>query len=181
MARLSMSGLDDIVEEMKKMGELSGKAADAMIVVGANETRDAWQQVAREHGYHDTGAMIESVGYRYKPGDIRDARVAVIYPQGKDKKGMRNAEKAFLLHYGTHRIQASYWVDKAEAVAEKKAYPAMEKVWDDYIRTGQLPNVEMPEFSEEGSTGKTTRRTESRRKKRSWLDEHFEKALHCWY
>lgn len=139
MARFDMSGLDPIVDEMRRLGEETGAAAEAMIQAGAEAVKLAWQRAAEEKDLHDTGDMIKSIGYPRKPKNIGDALAQDIYPQGRDQKGVRNAEKAFVLHYGTSKMPATYWVDLADAYSEETAVPAMAKVWEDYIATGKLP------------------------------------------
>lgn len=134
MARFDMSGLDPIIDEMREMGEESGAVAREMILAGAEAVKQAWKRSAEEHGHRDTGEMISSIGYPKGVQNIGDALTIDIYPQGKDRKGVRNAEKAFVLHYGTSKLPASYWVDTADAYSEQTAVPAMEEIWDKFIR-----------------------------------------------
>jgi len=65
---------------------------------------------------------------------VGDVRTIDIYPQGKDGRGIRNAEKAFILHYGTKRLTGSGWVDEADAICSNTVIPAMEAVLDDYLK-----------------------------------------------
>lgn len=134
MARFDMSGLDPIIDEMRAMDEESGAVAREMILAGAEAVKQAWRRSAEEHGHRDTGEMIEAIGYSRGPQTIGDALTIDIYPQGKDHKGVRNAEKAFVLHYGTSKLQGSYWVDTADAYSEQTAVPAMAEIWDKFIR-----------------------------------------------
>ena len=138
MARFDMSGLDPIIDDMRKYGEESGEAAQAMIMAGAEAVAEAWRRAARDHELIDTGDMLSSIGYPRKPKDIGQALSIDIYPQGKDHKGTRNAEKAFVLHYGTSRMKATRWVDTADAYSEETAVPAMAKIWEDFIATGRV-------------------------------------------
>ena len=80
--------------------------------------------------HRDTGAMIESIGYARPTAGIESAKSIDIYPQGVDGKGVRNAEKAFILHYGTSKIPGSRWVDDADRYSEETAPEAMAAVWD---------------------------------------------------
>lgn len=132
MARFNTSGLDDVLAEMRREGELAGPAADAMLLAGAEQVKKAWQRSAEEHGHRDTGALIDSIGYPRKPKQAGDVRSIDIYPQGKDAKGVRNAEKAFVLHYGTSKMKGSGWVDDADKYSEETAIPAMIRVWENY-------------------------------------------------
>ena len=134
MARFDMSGLDPIIDEMREMGEESGAVAQEMIPAMAEAVKQAWKRSAEEHGHRDTGEMINAIGYPRGPQTIGDVLTIDIYPQGKDHKGVRNAEKAFVLHYGTSKLKASYWVDTADAYSEQTAIPAAEQIWDKFIR-----------------------------------------------
>ena len=132
MARFDMSGLDEVIAEMEAQGDLIGPAADAMLMAGAEAVKQAWQQAAEQHGHRDTGAMIDSIGYASAPKTIGDAKTIDIFPQGVDGKGVRNVEKAFILHYGTSRRPGSRWVDTADAICEGTVVPAMTAVWESY-------------------------------------------------
>lgn len=133
MAMLKTEGMRDMLLQMHRLGEESGEVAQRMILAGAEEVKKAWQQEADARGHRKTGAMIASVGYARKPEKIGEAFVLDIYPQGKDANGIRNAEKAFLLHYGTSRIRGDNWVDAAEQAAEYTSQAAMEAIWNEFI------------------------------------------------
>jgi hypothetical protein len=76
----------------------------------------------------DTGDMKNSVraGAVKKTGE---AYTSSIYPHGRDRKKQSNAEKAFVLHYGTSRIRGDHFVDDAEERASEAAERAMEEIW----------------------------------------------------
>ena len=134
MARFDVSGLDETIEEMKRLGQMTGRTVDAMLMAGADEVRKAWRQSAEEHRHRDTGDMIASIGFARKPKEIGSIRTIDIYPQGKDKRNIRNAEKAFILHYGTTKIRGSRWVDDADKISEQTVVPAMIRVWEKFLQ-----------------------------------------------
>lgn len=134
MARFDVSGLDETIEEMKRLGQMTGRTADAMLMAGAEEVRKAWRQSAEEHRHRDTGDMIASIGFQRTPKDVGSIRTIDIYPQGKDKRNIRNAEKAFILHYGTTKIRGSRWVDDADKISEQTVVPAMIRVWEQFLQ-----------------------------------------------
>ena len=131
MARFDTSGLDDLIREMTRMGQDVGPVVDEMLDTAAGIIRDQWKETATAHGYIDTGAMVESVDFTVK-GNAR-ALYRDIYPQGKDAKGVSNAEKAFILHYGKHNMPGSYWVDEAETKAGPEAVKACQEIWDRFL------------------------------------------------
>ena len=130
MARFDTSGLDDVIREMERLGELYGETADEMLLAGADEVKKAWKASAERHKHRDTGDMIESIGYPRQPKRVGDIRSIDVYPQGTDQKGIRNAEKAFILNYGTKTRPASNWVFDADARCAEPVAKAMEAVWD---------------------------------------------------
>ena len=138
MARFDTSGLDGVLEEMTRHQALVGPAADRMLMAGAEAVRMAWKRSAEEHGYmapgnsrRGSGDLIASIGYPRQPKSTGDVRSIDIYPRGRDRKGVRNAEKAFILHYGTSKRPGSRWVDDADRYSEETAIPAMARVWEE--------------------------------------------------
>ena len=140
MARLDISGMDKVISDMQRLGENSGPVAEAMVDAAAAVTRDAWKETAEEYRLHDSGDMINSINFTMRGvGSGLGVLTREIYPQGTDSKGVRNAEKAYLLHYGTSRIKAKYWVDDAEERADQRVVPVMEQIWGEYLETGNVP------------------------------------------
>lgn len=129
MGQFDMSGIDDIVDELMGLADGVDDIADDMLMAGAEEVKKAQKASAEKHGLRDTGAMIKSIGYK-KPKTAGDVRQIDVFPQGKDKKGVRNAEKGFVNHYGTSKIKATHWVDDAEKAAAEPVQKAMEAAYD---------------------------------------------------
>ena len=136
MPRFAMDGLQPLIEEMTRMGEASGDGAEAALLAGAEEVKRAWKESAESHEHRDTGDMIESIDYAREPSNIGGALTIDIYPQGRDSRGIRNAEKAFILNYGTSKLEGSGWVFDADAICEKTVVPAMEEAWDAFLENG---------------------------------------------
>lgn len=133
MARFDTSGLDDVLREMEAAGELVGETADEMLLAGAQVVSEEWKRAAREAGLVDTGAMLGSIGYPRKPTTSGDVRSIDIYPQGKDERGIRNAEKAFVNHYGTSRLPATHFIDRADERSGPRVQAAFEEIWDRHL------------------------------------------------
>lgn len=143
MARLDTSGIDELYREMLQLGRNGGEVARVMTATAAGITAQAWRDTAQAHDFVDSGEMIESIGL---PEGVRQdggGFYADIYPQGKDSTGTRNAEKAFILHYGSSRIKPSYWVDEADKKAEAALISPLEEIWSKFLETGVVPA--MPE------------------------------------
>lgn len=130
MARFDTSGIDGILEEMDRAGMLVGETADSMLMAGAQVVSEEWRRAAEEAGLRDTGDMLKSIGYPRAPKTAGDIRSIDIYPQGKDRRGIRNAEKAFVNHYGTSRIKATHFIDVADERSGPRVQKAFEDIWD---------------------------------------------------
>ena len=133
MARFRTEGLDELIDRMTEMELTTSELADKMLIAGAEEVREAWKMSAEKHKHKDTGDMINSINYSKKVRQIGDIKEVDIYPQGKDRKGVRNAEKAFILHYGTSRIDGSHWVDDADEMAGPMVEERLTKIFDDWL------------------------------------------------
>ncbi len=133
MARFNTSGLDDVLKQMKSLGELAGATADRMLMEGAAVVKDAWMDSIMIKGLIDTGQMYVSVGYPRKPKTANDIRRIDIYPQGEDRRGVRNAEKAFINHYGSSSIPATHFVDDADRRSGPLVQAKYEQIWNDYL------------------------------------------------
>lgn len=149
MARFDVEGLEPVLEDMKRRGELIGPTADKMLMAGAEEVKQAWRDEAERRRFRNTSDMINSIGYANAPKTTGDVRIIDIYPQGKDKKGTRNAEKAFILHWGTTSraaqarrkkkkfsgpgIPRTLWIDDADKASGPRVLEVFTTIWDDYL------------------------------------------------
>lgn len=133
MAKFEMNGVDRIIDELGRMDALTGPMAEEMVDAGARVLVDTWKDVIRSRGHVDTGDMLRSVKAK-KPAGSSEVVAREVYPLGKDAKGVRNAEKAFILHYGWKSRQGDHFVDQVEADANEPAVSAMEAVMDKYVK-----------------------------------------------
>ncbi len=123
--------LDDIAKELAQLGEaVDGELGQEMLDEGAKIIEFHWVKSIKKHNHMDTHSMVKSVGVAKgtKAKKFRD-----IYPQGKDKKGVRNAEKAFIAHYGKSGQLGTHFIDEAEANAGAEVAVAMQEKLDKYI------------------------------------------------
>lgn len=128
MALFNGEGFDELLADLQKDKDLIEDAAPDMLAAGAEVVADAWRDAIKAHDLIDTGDMLDSVGPSDAVVTDREKKIAV-YPQGRDRKGIRNAEKAFINHYGASRRKATHFVDDAETKAEGPAVDAMAAVW----------------------------------------------------
>ena len=132
MADFNTSGINEqllgLMGLVNNLGRITGK----MIRAARDELIDAWKDGIQKNGFIDTGAMYSSVGGEiYNLGG--EGRCTDVYPQGVDGKGVRNAEKAFILHYGKPSMPASYFLDKVEKVGEEKANEVAQAILDEEL------------------------------------------------
>ena len=128
MARMEFSGTEEMMDALFAESERLERKATEMLGEAGKVVVKAWQDVIEEHGHVDTGDMKNSVRAS-KVKKNGEAYISSIYPHGRDRKRQSNAEKAFVLHYGTSKIQGDRFVDDAEDRASEAAEQAMEEVW----------------------------------------------------
>jgi len=133
MARLDTDGLDALVEQMRRLGQDEGPIADEMVRTAAAIIQDEWKKTAEARGHRETGAMINSIGFDGEPVHLANVVYQDIYPRGRDARGVRNAEKAFILHYGRANAPGDYWVDEAEQKAKPAVEAACEEIWNRFL------------------------------------------------
>lgn len=135
MARFDTSGLDDIIRQMRSLGQDSGPVAEEMVVASVEAIKEEWQKSAQAHGHIDTGAMIDSISYSPSTTVMGSIMSRDVYPQGTDGKGVRNATKAFILHYGKSTKAGSHWVDDADDNSAAPVQAVCETIWDNFLKS----------------------------------------------
>ena len=136
MARMTdFSGLDDAVKTLVRRGELMGRTAQRMVQVGADEMAKARRAEAERRGLRregpEGGQMIKQIRPTRKIKSIGGQLTLDVYSQGKDERGVRNATKEFMDHYGYKSRKASHWIDSAEEKGKGPAEAAMQQVFDE--------------------------------------------------
>ena len=95
MAKFNVVGFDDVEKAFIARGEAVTPAVDAMLQAGAEVLAEAQKAESKAMGVYDTGDFHNSI----KATPIKenaDGRYLDVYPQGKDRKGVRNATKGFV-------------------------------------------------------------------------------------
>lgn len=132
MANLRVQGLDELEKELQQFSGETEAIEAAMLEAGAEKLKEAWLYHILKKGHVDTGSMMDAVKAS-KPRKGRGGTSVDVYPQGKDQKGVRNAEKAFLLHYGWKDKPGNHFVDNIEQDAEEAVAETMEGVLNKYL------------------------------------------------
>ena len=129
MARMEFSGTQEVMDALFKESERLERKATEMLGEAGKVVVQAWQDAIEAHGHVQTGDMKNSVRASAvkKTGE---AYTSSIYPHGRDRKRQSNAEKAFILHYGSSKIRGDHFVDDAEEKADEAVEQVMQNVWD---------------------------------------------------
>lgn len=132
MASFKVNGITELVQDWQKAAQESPQLCRAMVQAGATEAVTVIKKHIEQSGLIDTHKMIDSV----KPTKIKEDGGGFscdVYPQGKDKKGVRNAEKAFVNNYGTtgrRKVPATQFFERAVQEMADAVPDAMERVFD---------------------------------------------------
>lgn len=136
MAKFSANGFDELAAELKKLGQLgNGELVEEMLNAGAEVVVREWKNGITKvvKGKRSTGALLDSVTSSDEVFQSSDGVPTIeIYPDGRDDKGVRNIEKAYILHYGKSGQAPTLFVDDVEAAAEDEAVEAMSEVFDKF-------------------------------------------------
>jgi HK97 gp10 family phage protein len=131
MASMNVSGLDELMRKMEKLSnrrnveEIAKKAVEAAQPLNEASMRSALASV--EHGPYATGSVSGSISST--PAKINAyGAYAVARPTGHDAKGVRNGAKAAFLQYGTSKLPARPWRERAVSGAEAACVKTMEEV-----------------------------------------------------
>lgn len=155
MARFDVTGLEQTIKNMEEMGEASGEVAKAMLMAAAGEVRTAWQDAIVQFDHigkykkRKGGEMLASVGFPRRPKSVKGIMSIDIYPQGVDSRGVRNAEKAFIAHYGRVHQTGTGFVDVADENSTQPVYNTMTTIWDEFLETGKVPKIVVPNWHAE--------------------------------
>ena len=85
----SYSGLDELVQQLDHLDKDVEGTLNEALEAGAAAVTDAWQEEARARGHVDTGDMVNAIRPTRPWKTKSDVRGIAIYPQGKDRHGIR--------------------------------------------------------------------------------------------
>lgn len=136
MGLLHVEGIDDMTRMLDKISALDeGKVVEDMLKEGAKDVEKAWTDNIIKRDYRDSRKMLLKVNTgRVKKNQW--GRFNTTYPFGVHVRRwgkVRNAAKAFYLHYGFPGYTGTRWVDDVEKDASKTAPDTMQKVFDKFI------------------------------------------------
>lgn len=136
MAKFNIVGFGDVEKEFLKRSRRAETAVPKMLKAGAEVLVKAQKAVSKEMGVYDTGDFHDSI----KATKIKEkdgAQYVDVYPQGTDRKGVRNATKGFIAEYGTSSIAARPWMSTANARYAEDVHEAMREAWEEEVTDGR--------------------------------------------
>lgn len=125
MANFSVQGLDDL------MTGLDSLEIDKIAPIMLEETVPILEKNVKNRAeiHKDTGEMITSIKPT-KPKRTGEGYSITVRPTGKDKKGIRNMEKACYLEFGTSKQKADPIISPAVRESEDDVAEKMQEVFD---------------------------------------------------
>lgn len=134
MAKFNVVGLDDVQEAMLRQDAIVEEAVPEMLKAGGAVMQKAQQEEikTRFNSRRSTGALLASIKVSAVK-EIDGGKRVEIYPNGKDKHGVRNAEKGFVLNYGRSNMPARPWFTAANEKAADDVVSEMRRVWEETL------------------------------------------------
>lgn len=147
MAKFSFNGMDEISASFEQLSKLTDEDKMSVIRPAANILLERQRGKIISMFKQRTGDLANSLTIEEKSGE--GGVFAYIFPKGKHRgsstgrrKGKRrsngrysgtNAEVAYILEYGSPRIAATHWLEKANEEAEGEVISAQQAAWDDLL------------------------------------------------
>lgn len=135
MAKMSTTGLEEIERQFLLRKEAAVKAVPLMLEAGAKVLIAAQQEAAAKLNIsrRSRGALVKSI----KADKVKtkgSAAYVEVFPHGTDrshtKKGVRNAEKGFVLEYGRSNMPARRWMSTANEACADAVVEAQLQEWE---------------------------------------------------
>ena len=99
MARVKVNGFELVEGQLNRMGR---PMIRQIVEAGAKAAEKLMADNTKARAHVRTGDMLESIGENEYREFLGGGSVDV-YPQGDDRKGVRNATKAYVINYGKGR------------------------------------------------------------------------------
>lgn len=141
MARLTIEGLDDLMDDLDSIMDLPDAVQDAMLNAEADVVVRAQKEQIRALKLVDTGQLEASIARNVKVETGSGmSRYLDVYPQGDRREGGRNAEVGFIHEFGAPKrhIRASGWVSAANEKCAPETTEAAYDVYDDFLKQHNL-------------------------------------------
>lgn len=145
MAKFTFNGMDEISASFEQLANITDEDKASVLTPAAEILKERQVQKILQMFRQRTGDLAKSITVELK-GAGEDF-YAYIFPKGKHRgssTGKRkrkngrsngkysgsNAEVAYILNYGSPRIDATHWLEIANEEAEDEVIAAEQEAWD---------------------------------------------------
>lgn len=141
MARIEVDSgsrqLKVTMDMFKNLAELPTQVVDQMLTQGIVPVEKALREEASKLNIkgHGTGELERSITVR-SPAGAKGKRHIDIEFAGKRKGGRRNSTVAFFNEFGSRKITARRFIQKANEKSADEAVEAMLRVYDNFLQKG---------------------------------------------
>lgn len=134
MASFSVEGLDDLMKDLDSLD------IDQIAPIMLEEAVPILERNVKNRAsvHKETGEMQKSIKHT-KSKRTGDGYSITVRPTGKDKKGVRNMEKACYLEFGTSKQGATPVISPAVRESEEPIAKKMQEVFDKEV--GAVDNL----------------------------------------
>lgn len=131
MAKFNMTGFNDVEKAIIQRRVNVTKAVPKMLNAGADALVKGQKAQAESmfSGDRSTGDLAASIGKGEISGGDTESFIEV-WPQGKDRHGVRNATKGFVQQYGRSNMPARPWMTSANEKYSGQVHKAMRDEWE---------------------------------------------------
>lgn len=138
MATVTVSGFDGVKLSMAEIAEIPEDIQSEMLNAQADIAAAAIRAKGEAYGVKRTGQTLAHIA-KGKVKRDKDGNLCIYVTfTGKNDKGVRYAEIAFINNYGTRKMRARPFVTDAAASVEAKAAAAAETVLDKWLKSKNL-------------------------------------------
>lgn len=137
MGRLEINGIDALMSDFAALAELPDSVIEDILNAEADVIEKAQKEKAQSMGVYDTGITAESIK-RTKVKKAASGSSLFVYPQGKNVRGDRNAEVAFVNEYGKEDQPARPFIRTANEEAGDETVQEGEKVYHKFLDSKNL-------------------------------------------
>ncbi len=137
MGDLKVTGIDNLFDDLSSLCKLPDELIMNMLNAEADVVVAAQRKMAKSMGVLATGVTASSI----RKGQVKRRRgklTITVSPQGKNRRGNRNGEVAFINEYGKRGQPARPFIRTANQQAEKEVAEAGEKVYNTYLDSKKL-------------------------------------------
>lgn len=137
MGSLTVNGFDALSDDLAALAALPDSVIEAILEAEADVIVPAQRDTAQSMGVYESGVTAGSIK-KSKVKKTATGKSLTVAPRGKNARGDRNAEVAFINEYGKEGQPARPFVRTANERAEPKAVEAGEKVYHEFLDRNNL-------------------------------------------